>query len=466
MKPVSAIFLSALALAGGFAGAASAQTAVRVESANAQVSGEVQLPLNKSRVIKVDRPVTDVLVGNPQVADVMALSDRSIYVLGKSLGSTNIVLYGPNRSLISLMDVTVTPDLPTLRQRLHELMPNERVEVRGANDAVVLSGTVSSGDLMKRAVAVAENFAPGKVTNMLGMAGGQQVMLAVRFAEVKRNLAKQLGLNTNILVGKGNDQLAFRSGAVPNLTPFALAEGLLNWGNVSIDLLLDALEQKGIVKTLAEPNLIAMSGETASFLAGGEFPIPVGSNYENGRNVITIEFKQFGVKLAFTPTVLGNGTINLLVEPEVSAIDRTNAVVLQGTVVPGLTTRRAHTTVDLRHGESFAIAGLIQSNFIDGVNQMPGLGDIPVLGALLRSSSFQQQETELVIIVTPYLVRPALAGQLRLPTDNFSPPQELDLFLKGRVEGARPGTGPAAAAPAAAMPAGAGLAGNVGYVLR
>ncbi|MCW2238702.1 type II and III secretion system protein family protein [Azospirillum canadense] len=464
MKPVSAIFLSALALSGGISGNLSAQTAVRVESAAAQVSGEVQLPLNKSRVIRVDRPVTDVLVGNPQVADVMALSDRSIYVLGKSLGSTNIVLYGANRSLISLMDVTVTPDLPTLRQRLHELMPNERVEVRGANDAVVLSGTVSNGELMKRAVAVAENFAPGKVTNMLGMAGGQQVMLAVRFAEVKRNLAKQLGLNTNILVGRGNDQLAFRSGSVPNLTPFAAAAGMLNWGSVSIDLLLDALEQKGIVKTLAEPNLIAMSGETASFLAGGEFPIPVGTNYQNGTNFITIEFKQFGVKLAFTPTVLGNGTINLLVEPEVSAIDKTNAVVLQGTVVPGLTTRRARTTVDLRHGESFAIAGLIQSNFTDGVNQMPGLGDIPVLGALLRSSSFQQQETELVIIVTPYLVRPTLAGQLRLPTDNVAPPQAMDLFLKGRIEGARPG--PAAAAPAAAMPAGAGLAGDVGYVLR
>ncbi|MBP2316719.1 type II and III secretion system protein family protein [Azospirillum soli] len=438
---------------------------MRVETANPQLAGEVQLPLNKSRVIKIDRPVTDVLVGNPQVADVMALSDRSIYVLGKSLGSTNIVLYGANRSLIALMDVTVTPDLPTLRQRLHELMPNERVEVRGANDAVVLSGSVSSGDLMKRAVAVAENFAPGKVTNMLAMAGGQQVMLAVRFAEVKRNVAKQLGLNTNILVGKGNDTLAMVSGKVPDMTPFALVEGVLNWGNVSIDVLLDALEEKGIVKTLAEPNLIAMSGETASFLAGGEFPIPVGQTYEGNRSIVTIEFKQFGVKLAFTPTVLGNGAINLLVEPEVSAVDRTNAVVLSGTVVPGLTTRRAHTTVDLRHGESFAIAGLIQSNFADGVNQFPGLGDIPILGALLRSSSFQQQETELVIIVTPYMVRPALAGQLRLPTDNFTPPREIDLFLRGRIEGARPGTGTAEAAPKA-MPAGAGLAGDVGYVLR
>lgn len=465
MKTASTIFVAALVLTGGFAGVTSAQPTVRVEAANPQVAGEVQLPLNKSRVIRIDQPMTDVLVGNPQVADVMALSDRSIYVLGKTLGSTNIVLYGANRSLIALMDVTVTPDLPTLRKRLHELMPNERVEVRGANDAVVLSGTVSSGELMKRAVAVAENFAPGKVTNMLSMSGGQQVMLAVRFAEVKRNVAKQLGLNTNILVGRGNDSLAMVTGKVPDLSPFALVEGLLNWGNVSIDVLLDALEEKGIVKTLAEPNLIAMSGETASFLAGGEFPIPVGQSYENGRNVITIEFKQFGVKLAFTPTVLGNGTINLLVEPEVSAIDRTNAVVLQGTVIPGLSTRRAHTTVDLRHGESFAIAGLIQSNFSDGVNQVPGLGDIPILGTLLRSSSFQRQETELVIIVTPYMVRPALAGQLRLPTDNVSPPREIDLFLNGRIEGARSGAG-AAGGPSTAMPAGAGLAGDVGYVLR
>ncbi|HYH17738.1 MAG TPA: type II and III secretion system protein family protein [Azospirillum sp.] len=441
-----------------------AEPSVRIETANPRLAGEIQLPVNKSRVLRVDRPVTDILVGSPEVADVMALSDRSVYVLGRKLGSTSLALYGENRQLIAVMDLTITPDLPTLRQRLHEIMPRERIDVRAANESVVLSGPVSNGSQLKQALAIAESFAPGKVTNMMTLTGGQQVMLAVRFAEVQRTAAKELGISTNVKFAAGNSALAIATGIVPALAPFATARAVLATGNWTIDALLDALEQKGVIKTLAEPNLIAMSGETASFLAGGEFPIPVGTDEDNGRSRIHIEFKEFGVKLAFTPTVVGGDVINLVVRPEVSAIDRANGITVTGLVIPGLTVRRAHTTVDLRHGESFAIAGLIRSNFSDTVDQLPGLGNIPILGTLFRSSSFQREETELVIIVTPYLARPAQPGQLRLPTDAFRPPTETQLFLNGRVDGSPlPGQG---GAPGATMPPGAGLAGTVGYVVK
>jgi len=444
--------------------AAAAEPSVRVEAANPRLSSEIQLPVHKSRVIRVDRPVTDILVGSPEVADVMALSDRSVYVLGRKLGSTSLALYGENKQLITVMDLTVTPDLPTLRQRLHEIMPTERIDVRAANESVVLSGPVSSGSQLKQALAIAESFAPGKVTNMMVLTGGQQVMLAVRFAEVQRSAAKELGVSTNIRYAAGGNALSLATGIVPALTPFAVAKGVAVIGNWTIDAMLDALEQKGIIKTLAEPNLIAMSGETASFLAGGEFPIPVGVDSVNGVNRITIEFKEFAVKLAFTPTVIGNDVINLVVKPEVSAIDRVNGITVTGLVIPGLTVRRANTTVDLRHGESFAIAGLIRSSFSDSVDQFPGLGNVPILGSLFRSANFQREETELVIIVTPYLARPARPGQLRLPTDSFRPPTESQLFLNGRTDGSPlPGESSAAGT---SIPPGAGLAGNVGYVIK
>lgn len=456
--------VAAYRLAGGV-DRALAQPTVRVERSSAQFAGEVQIPVNKSRILRVDRPVADVLMGNPEVADVFAMTDRTVYVLGKKQGSTSLALYDGSRTLIAVIDLTITPDLPTLRRRLHEVMPQERIEVRAAGESIVLNGPVSSGDRLKQALSLAESFAPGKVTNLLSLSGSQQVMMAVRFAEVQRTVAKQLGFNANILAGTSNNLLAVATGVVPALQSFATIEGFLRSGNVTIDALLDLLERKGVVKTLAEPNLIAMSGETASFLAGGEFPIPVGHETTSGTDRITIEFKEFGVRLAFTPTVVGDGTINLVVEPEVSAIDPSNSIELQGLKIPALTTRRAHTTVDLRHGESFAIAGLIRSNFSDSVDQVPAFGDIPVLGALFRSTAFQREETELVIIVTPYLVRPALAGQLRTPTDRFVPPREIDLFLHGRVEGRKPLPGEATS-PGASMPPGAGLAGDIGHVIR
>jgi len=421
-------------------------------------AGELVVPVNKSQVLRVDRPFKDLLVGNPDIADVMPMTDRSVYVLGKQVGSTNLTIYGPGRRLIAVIDLIIGHDVSGLRNRLHELMPDEAIEVRAANGAVVLSGSVSTAARLDRVLAVAERYAPEKVTNLLTVAGSQQVMLAVRVAEVKRSLTRKLGLKPTIF---GGDFLVDVLDPL-DLTAFLGATASFVTGDVNIDVLIDALERKGAVKILAEPNLIALSGDTANFLAGGEFPIPVAQETDDNGTTITVEFKQFGVSLAFTPTVLSNDLINLRVAPEVSQIDETNAVRVSGFEIPGLTTRRANTTVELRDGQSFAIAGLIQSDFTDQVRQIPGIGDIPVLGALFRSSEFQRDETELVIIATPHLVQPAPPGALASPADVFNPPSDTDLFLFGRMEGA---PGVSEAEVLSARPGG-GISGGYGHILK
>jgi pilus assembly protein CpaC len=427
--------------------------------------------VNKSQVLRLDVPFNEVLVGNPEIADVLPLTDRTVYVLGKSLGSTSLTIYGRGKSLIAVVDLVVSRDIDGLKAQLHELMPNERIEVRAANGSLVLSGTVSSPSRVARALAVAERYAPENVTNLLGVKGSQQVMLAVRFAEVQRTVMKELGINTNIVDDDIPFSLAsFDSGRIASLsalfTPTSAATAMTGFtaGSFAVDFLFDALEKKGVVKTLAEPNLIALSGDTASFLAGGEFPIPVSRNTQSGGDTITIEFKEFGISLAFTPTVLEDGLINIVVSPEVSRIDMSNAVQLQGFVVPGLTTRRATTTVELRDGQSFAIAGLLQNDFADTVRQLPGIGDLPIIGALVRSTDYQRNETELVILVTPHLVQPAPAGTLATPADNFVPPSDLGIFLMGYTEGPQP-KGARGAHMLSAQSAG-GIQGAYGHIIK
>lgn len=432
-------------------------------------AGELVVPLNKSQVLRLDQAFTDLSVGNSDVADVMALSNRSVYVLGKALGSTNLTVYGPGRQIIAVVDVVVSHDVEGLKGKLFELFPSERIEVRSAGDAVVVGGTLTTPEQLHRATSIAERYAPGKVTNLLRVRGSQQVMLQVRIAEVSRNTARQLGIRPQILSG---DFIFQPLDAIdPNAFGLALVRG--RGDNFTITGLIDALEEKGVVKVLAEPNLIALSGDTANFLAGGEFPVPVAQDADSGRLVITVAFKQFGVALAFTPTVIDGDLINLIVNPEVSQIDPSTSVVLNGFSIPGLSTRRASTTVELRDGQSFAIAGLIQSDFQDQVRQLPGIGEVPVLGALFRSSQFQRRETELVIIVTPRLVKPVSANALASPTDSFRGPSDLELFLFGQVEGA-PAVTPAAARTVAADPsravlgaqAGGGLDGTYGHIIK
>jgi pilus assembly protein CpaC len=476
-------------LAGGAAG--QGQPSITTMSDKSSFAGDFEVPVNKSQILKVDRPFKEVLVGNPKIADVLALTNRTLYVLGKELGTTSLSIYGADKSLLAIVDLVVTHNVDGMKSKVFELFPDEKVEVRTVNDSIVLSGAVSSGARLQSIVALAERFAPGKVTNMMTLMGSQQVMLAVRFAEVKRTAFKELGINLNVLVRSGSTSFSLLSGlpvlgGPPGIAAAAIMQGVstpaavpaLGAGNGGTSLvgtafnrdfvgLLDALEQKGVIKTLAEPNLIALSGDTASFLAGGEFPIPVAQNTSGGGSTITIEFKEFGVSLAFTPTVLSDGLISLDVAPEVSAIDPNASITINGLVIPGLTTRRAHTTIELRDGQSFAIAGLLQSEFKDGIDQTPFIADVPILGALFRSADYQRDETELVIIVTPYLVKPVKPKDLRLSTDSFVPPSDTDIFLMGRPEHKPGAPGASTQGPIVSQAGGgAGLDGNIGHIVK
>lgn len=476
---VAAVLAGTAAL--GAPPAAAQQAAQQIVATRDDVhAGDMTVPVHKSQVLRLSRPYVELAVGNSEIADVLPLTDRSIYVLGKALGSTNLSVYGRGKQLLAVVDLNVGHDVEGLKARLHELMPGAAIEVRAVNDSVVLSGGVASAEQAARAVAIAERYAPERVSNLLKVRGSQQVMLAVRIAEVSRTMARELGIKPNFLIGEPGDEnfvfnvldgLATSRFGVPILgvstTAFGVAQGQVRAGEFALDFIIDALEERGLVKVLAEPNLVALSGETAGFLAGGEFPIPVAQEADRNGLAITVEFKQFGVSLAFTPTVIDEDLINLKVEPEVSQIDPTTAVTVAGFSIPGLSTRRAGTTVELRDGQSLAIAGLLQSDFQDQLQGLPGLSNLPVLGAMFRSTEFQRRETELVIIVTPKLVQPVAAGALAAPTDYFVPPSDIDLFLHGRVEA--PGPLPLAASGQAAVlgaEAGGGVDGRYGHIVK
>lgn len=415
-------------------------------------AGELAVPVNKSQVVRSDRPYARALIGNPEIADILPLTDQSLYVLGKATGTTSLTLYDRGNTLIAVVDVVVGPDVTTLRRQLSELMPVDGIGARISNDSIVLEGIVPDAVAADRAVQIAESYAPGKVINLLGIGSAQQVMLEVRFSEVKRSALKQFGAGFFVGSDAGKFQGAIGGGA--SLTPdgetgrgvvgldaitgsFGVFSRTFRALGANFEAMFDALEREGAITTLAEPTLVALSGETASFLAGGEFPVPVvqsGSGSGDNNQSLTVEWKPFGVSLAFTPTVLADGVINLVVAPEVSSIDPTASIVINNLTIPGLQTRRANTVVELRDGESFALAGLLRRDFQDTVRQFPILGSIPIIGTLFRSSGFQREETELVIIVTPRLVQPVRAGMLKAPTDRVGPPNEADLFLLGRTD--------------------------------
>src|SRR5216684_2628070 len=430
----------------------------------------VTVIVNKSRTFKVERPFATIVAGSPDIADVKALGDRTIYVLGKTTGTTNVVLFDDASRQIGVLDVQVTIDTGNLQQSIQGSTGTSGIRVRASEGQVILSGTAIDAVAAERAMAIATGTVPkgGVVVNAMNVAAPQQVMLEVRFLEVNRDAGRQLGVNlyganasgTNIgnsglgsVIPGATGRAAIAGagapgGTIPLLgTAATLATGAAPFGSLltsvlrlnngmSIDSLVTALETKGLLRRLAEPNLIALSGDAARFLAGGEFPVPVSSTPVAGAfPTITIEYKKFGVELAFVPTVLSRGVINLRVEPSVSELDFTNAITIQGTTVPALTRRDARTTVELRDGQSFAIAGLLQTRNRQDVSQVPWIGSVPVLGTLFRSSSYQQQETDLVIIVTPRLVAPAVPGQqLASPLDSRLPANDVDFFLNGQME--------------------------------
>ncbi|MEM5543363.1 type II and III secretion system protein family protein [Sulfitobacter sp. AS92] len=408
-------------------------------------NSSLDVPMNRAVVVESDIPFAELSIANPGIADISSLSDRTIYVLGKSPGLTTLTLLDAGGQLITNVDVRVAADVSEFKERLRQILPGEKIEVRTANDGIVLSGIVSSTQRLQRALDLAERYAPERVSNLMSVGGIQQVMMKVRFAEMQRNVSKSLGSSlaingaiggTGINAGTGSTNssggvASSLGGTIPssNQNAGAVLFGF-NAGSTQVGILLEALEEKGVVRFLAEPNLVALSGQEAKFLAGGEYPVPVAQTGDT----IAVEFKPFGVELAFIPRVVDKDIINLEMNAAVSAIDASNSIALgNGIEISAFTRRETSTTVEMRDGESFAIAGLLTDDFTDSTRQLPWIGDVPVLGALFRSADYQRSQTELVIIVTAHLVTPTRSEALVLPTDRIKPPSEKDLFLHGRT---------------------------------
>ena len=422
----------------------------------------LEVPMNRAVVLESDVPFAELSIANPGIADISTLSDRSIYVLGKTPGRTTLTLFTAEGELITNVEVQVTTDIAEFKERLNQILPGEKIEVRTANDGIVLSGTVSSAQKLARALDLAERYAAGRVSNLMSVGGTQQVMLKVRFAEMQRSVTKNL--SSSLAISGTNDAVetgTWLTGTNGLGNPITVREnvvgaGLLGFttGSLQIGILLEALESKGVVRTLAEPNLTALSGQEAKFLAGGEYPIPVSDD-----GTITVEYKPFGVEMKFTPTVVDGDLINLQLQAAVSSIDGTVTQESDGIQLAAFKRRETSTTVEMRDGESFAIAGLLQDDFRDLNGQVPWLGDIPVLGTLFRSAEYQQAQSELVIIVTPHLVSPTRGEALALPTDRVKLPTERELFLFGEV-------GKAASGSAAGEVARQDFTGSYGYVME
>jgi pilus assembly protein CpaC len=383
--------------------------------------------------VHTDGAFSDVVVADPETADVVPLTDHSVSILGKKIGATRISLYGEGKRLVGLVDVEVSYDTVRLSAAIARQFPHAKIRVSSLNGRLMLSGSAPDGLTVDKAMTFAKQFGPD-VVNSIQVSAPQQVLLAVRFIEVSRTASRELGISWKV-VGQNVNAVIGTGALVSGNAPFGTILANVIKGGTNVDALIQALEQRQVARSLAEPNLVALSGDTANFLAGGEFPFPVSASL----GTVTIEWKRFGVGLAFTPTVLGDGQINLKIEPEVSQLDPTNVVQVGNVAVPSLIVRRANTTVELRDGQSFAMAGLLQNTGNANFQQLPWLADVPVLGALLRSTQYQKKETDLVIIVTPHLVQPARPGDpLRVPTDNAVAGNDADLFLLGRAELTKP----------------------------
>ncbi|EMD9436482.1 type II and III secretion system protein family protein, partial [Burkholderia cepacia] len=457
---------------GPVAAAAPAATAGPLRGPNCvgavRESTSVSVPLGKSLLVPMPEPVRNRTIGNPAVAQATMVSPQTLYILGLAVGTTNMIVQGKSGAC-RVIDVAVGADAGGLQASLQQLMPNERdIRVTTAAGTIVLSGTVSSSQAAQQAVQIARAYgdsagdpaAGGKqsgsgVLNMLAVTSPQQVMLEVKVAEVSKTLINQMGSALNIQGGFGS-----WSGALVSNLLAGVASGVAfsKANNKPFNLAADAQNTDNLVKILAEPNLVTISGQEATFLAGGKIFIPIPQSSGNGTSSITLQEEEFGVALKFTPTVLANGRISLKVAPEVSELSATGVTLsstnIGGTsILPLITTRRASTTVQMSDGESFAIGGLIKDNVTGALKALPGVGEVPVLGALFRSTSFQQDRTELIFLITPHLVKPLQTADVPLPTDSFSKPNEVDVYATGNMEGRggvrKPGAQPANGAAAA-----------------
>ncbi|MFQ5964211.1 MAG: type II and III secretion system protein family protein [Candidatus Scalinduaceae bacterium] len=454
---------------------------------------KLTLTVSKSTVIKSADPVKRVTLAAPEMADVLMLTPQQMYITGKAPGITSLTLWGEADKITDIFDLEVLPEINRLKVKLHEMFPQEEnIFVTATHEAISLSGTVSSTSILSQVLALAQSYAPKdkkgipQFINLLEVGGVQQVMLEVRVSEIARSLARRFGINFNLLSSSGQ---AFGITLLDNLTSTPVESfeafrpsigtpnnAILNSERINLifrflvddantTFFIDALKENGLIKILAEPTLITLSGKSAHFLAGGEFPVPVPQvGGGGGGTTITIVWKPFGVGLNFTPMVLSDGRISMLVAPEVSELDFTNAVSLQGFIIPALDVRRVSTTIELSDGQSFVIAGLLKDNIRETVQKYPLLGDVPVLGALFRSSQYIKNETELIVIVTPHLVRPVDLTKQTLPTDLFIDPNDFEFYLLGDLEGG--GKVPPAISTSSSLlkSKGGGLEGDFGYI--
>jgi pilus assembly protein CpaC len=450
----------------------------------APTAPQISLDVSEGRLITLPSAAGSVFVADPAIADVQVPAPNRVFVFGKKFGHTTLYALSPGGAQILQMTVEVHPASGEAQKAITAQAPNGSVTASGSNNALVLQGTVpepiTGADTSRSVLDISKDPAGAdkfQIDNRLKLTSPAQVTLRVWIGEVSRTISKELNFNLNQAIGgEGAGALHFFSGrqtfqintnsAGQSINgPFLLdpsgGSSFLVGGNV-----MDGLASEGLVTTLAEPNLTAMSGESASFLAGGEFPIPVPQPGGNS-NTITIEYKTYGVSLSFVPTVLASNRISLLVRPEVSQLDQTNEVSIDGVTVPGLTVQRAETTVELGSGESFAIAGLLQNNTNTRVSRFPGLGDLPVVGALFRSSAFKRNESELVIVVTPYVARPVDDPSVfKLPTTGVRAASDLERIFHGRVQGAPPTAAPGAPSASVSALGGSHLAGDAGFDLE
>ena len=432
----------------------------------------INLPRGSSFAVDLPTDARDVIVPNPLVAEAMLHSPRRITIIGLAPGETDaVVLDAAGRTILSLR-VRVDAGTSALQDTLTRIVPGSNVRAEAVNDSIILTGTVSSPGEADRVSQVARAFvsAPEKVINMMTIAGSDQVMVRARVIEVQRTAIKQLGLDVSAILNGAGDGLEFAQAATFAVSGAQLGGGIANYtdttfGGRTLSTSIRAFERAGLVRILAEPNLTAVNGENAEFLAGGEFPVPVGRDSDGGSTKITVEFKPFGVRLAFRPIVLSQGRISLQLSTEVSELTTAGAFTLGGTadnslVIPALNVRRASSTVELPSGGSLMIAGLLREDTRQNIDQLPGIGSLPVLGALFRSRDYLSGETELVIIIEAYIVSPTSAGRLQTPADGLQIASDAQTLLFGQLNQAYARPAGDASAPATAWQ------GPVGYVIE
>ncbi|HEX8447655.1 MAG TPA: type II and III secretion system protein family protein [Sphingomonas sp.] len=401
----------------------------------------ISLSVGRGEMIRLPRAMSDIFVADEKIADVQVRSGNQLYVFGKAAGETNMSATDTSGAVVWSATVRVGQNISSLDQMLKLAMPDAAIVATPINGMVLLTGTVATPDDVGEATRLVQAYSgeTTQIVSRLKTATPLQVNLQVRIAEVSRSFLRNVGVN--ILTSDATGGFGFgiaqgREGSVsftaPNFNNGGIGSTLGFFGKLfglDIGSSLDLAEQNGLVTTLANPNLTALSGETASFLAGGEIPIPI----SQGLGAVSVEYKQYGVSLAFTPFVLSDGRISMRVRPEVSQLTSAGSVTLNGFTVPGLTTSRTETTLELGSGESMVIGGLLRNNQNNSVNKAPFLGDLPVIGALFRSNNFQRNETELVIVVTPYLVKPVDANRIVLPTDGYRSPTDAARLLGGQL---------------------------------